>query len=79
MKVRGTRRQGGERPEDDVSSGGNAKLWPHWSRKRGRPAKNVDGDINTKRATLELVRAFYKIRKNNVRQQILGMIKAVAD
>lgn len=47
------------------------------SRKSGRRKEKIDEDISTKRETLELVRAFYKIRKANVRQEILSLIKAV--
>lgn len=47
------------------------------SRKPGRRKEKIDEDISTKRETLELVRAFYKIRKANVRQEILSLIKAV--
>lgn len=47
------------------------------SRKAGRRKEKIDEDISTKRETLELVRAFYKIRKANVRQEILSLIKAV--
>ncbi len=47
-------------------------------RKRGRRKEVMDEDVSTKRETLELVRAFYKIRKPNVRQQILSLIKSVS-
>src|ERR1700730_16101309 len=49
-------------------------------RKVGRPKSNVnDGaDINTKRETLELVRAYYKIINNRVRQEIRVMVQALA-
>ena len=49
-------------------------------RKAGR-SKTTAGDetdINTKRETLELVRAYYKIRNAGVRQQIRGMVQALA-
>jgi transcriptional regulator with XRE-family HTH domain len=48
------------------------------SPKRGRRKKTIDEGVSTKRETLELVRAFYKIRKANVRREILDLIKAVA-
>lgn len=47
------------------------------SRKHGRRKEKIDEDISTKRETLELVRAFYKIRKANVRRDILDLIKSV--
>ena len=37
-----------------------------------------EGDLNTKRETLELVRAYYKIGNENVRKQIRGMVHALA-
>ncbi|WP_020697429.1 helix-turn-helix domain-containing protein [Reyranella massiliensis] len=45
--------------------------------KRGRRMETIDEGVSTKRETLELVRAFYKIRKANVRREILDLIKAV--
>ncbi len=47
------------------------------SRKPGRCKEKIGEDISTKRETLELVRAFYKIRKTNVRREILNLITAV--
>jgi transcriptional regulator with XRE-family HTH domain len=49
-------------------------------RKPGRPKTKASGetDINTKRETLELVRAYYKIRNQGVREQIRGMVQALA-
>jgi transcriptional regulator with XRE-family HTH domain len=49
-------------------------------RKAGRPKTNASGetDINTKRETLELVRAYYKIRNKGVRQHIRDMVQALA-
>ncbi len=38
----------------------------------------IGEDISSKRETLELVRAFYKIRKANVRQHILSLVKSVS-
>lgn len=49
------------------------------SRKRGRLPKQVDRDFFAERETLELVRAFYKIRNNGVRKQVLELIEALAD
>jgi transcriptional regulator with XRE-family HTH domain len=48
-------------------------------RKMGRPKTKASGetDINTKRETLELVRAYYKIRNEGVRRQIRGMVQAL--
>jgi transcriptional regulator with XRE-family HTH domain len=48
------------------------------SRKRGRRKEAIGEDISSKRETLELVRAFYKIRKANVRQHILSLVKSVS-
>ncbi len=50
-------------------------------RKAGRSrtkASDDETDINTKRETLELVRAYYKTRNKGVRQQIRGMVQALA-
>jgi len=49
-------------------------------RKVGRPKSNMnDGAaIDTKRETLELVRAYYKITNNRVRQEIRVMVQALA-
>lgn len=46
-------------------------------RKRGRRKEAIGEDVSSKRETLELVRAFYKIRKANVRQHILSLVKSV--
>jgi transcriptional regulator with XRE-family HTH domain len=48
-------------------------------RSKSRTARNNESDISTKRETLELVRAYYKIRNNSVREHIYKLIKAVAD
>lgn len=40
--------------------------------------KAIHDEINTKRETLELVRAYYKIRKADVRNHIRHMIEALA-
>ena len=56
-------------------SAGNGK------RKPGRPKaadKPADADLNTKRETLELVRAYYKIRHKGLRTKTLGLIQALA-
>ena len=49
-------------------------------RKAGRSKTKAsdETDINTKRETLELVRAYYKIRNKGVRQQIRDMVQALA-
>ncbi len=48
-------------------------------RKPGRPtAKVAQADVTTKRETLELVRAYYKIRSDGVRKQIRNMVLALA-
>jgi transcriptional regulator with XRE-family HTH domain len=49
-------------------------------RKVGRPKTKASGetDINTKRETLELVRAYYKIRNEGVRRHIRNMVQALA-
>jgi len=48
-------------------------------RKPGRPrATPNEGDINTKRETLELVRAYYKIRSDEIRDQIRSVVQALA-
>jgi transcriptional regulator with XRE-family HTH domain len=46
-------------------------------RKPGRPKKG-EPDVNTKRETLELVRAYYKIGNEDVRKQIRGMVQELA-
>ena len=49
-------------------------------RKFGRPKINAsdEPDNNTKRETLQLVRAYYKIRNDGVRQTIRVMVQALA-
>jgi transcriptional regulator with XRE-family HTH domain len=49
-------------------------------RKVGRPKRNGsdEADIDTKRETLELVRAYYKIRNDGIRREIRVMVKALA-
>ena len=49
-------------------------------RKLGRPKRNGsdEADIDSKRETLELVRAYYKIRNDGVRQTIRIMVQALA-
>ena len=49
-------------------------------RKLGRPKSNAsdEPDNNTKRETLQLVRAYYKIRNDGVRQTIRVMVQALA-
>ncbi len=49
-------------------------------RKVGRPKTKASGetDISTKRETLELVRAYYKIRNEGVRRHIRNMVQALA-
>ncbi len=47
-------------------------------RKRGRRKNTIDEDVSTKRETLELIRAYYKIRKTGVRQQILSLRESVS-
>ena len=49
-------------------------------RKVGRPKRNAsdEADINIKRETLQLVRAYYKIRNNHVRQKIRVVVQALA-
>ena len=50
-------------------------------RKPGRPKaaeKSTDGDLNTKRETLELVRAYYKIRSKSLRAKTLDLIEALS-
>ena len=48
-------------------------------RKPGRPrSKQAEPDVNTKRETLELVRAYYKIHNEDVRKQIRGMVQELA-
>jgi transcriptional regulator with XRE-family HTH domain len=49
-------------------------------RKLGRPKSNANDepDNNTKRETLQLVRAYYKIRNDGVRQTIRVMVQALA-
>jgi transcriptional regulator with XRE-family HTH domain len=49
-------------------------------RKLGRPKINAsdEPDNNTKRETLQLVRAYYKIRNDGVRQTIRVMVQALA-
>jgi transcriptional regulator with XRE-family HTH domain len=49
-------------------------------RKMGRPKRNArdEADINSKRETLQLVRAYYKIRNDGVRQKIRVMVQALA-
>lgn len=43
-----------------------------------RHSKTADHPINTKRETLELVRAYYKIRQADVRDHMRRMIEALA-
>lgn len=52
----------------------------HGKHKRGRPTTEATNDtsINTKRETLKLIRAYYKIRNEGVRRQIRGMIQALS-
>lgn len=48
---------------------------------KGRPPKKLkaaDDEINMRRETLELVRAYYKIRKADVRDHIRHMIEELA-
>lgn len=50
-------------------------------RKPGRaraPEKSTDSDLNTKRETLELVRAYYKIRSKSLREKTRELIQALA-
>jgi transcriptional regulator with XRE-family HTH domain len=49
-------------------------------RKVGRPKKNGsdEPDINLNRQTLELIRAYYKIRNDGLRQKIRVMVQALA-
>jgi transcriptional regulator with XRE-family HTH domain len=50
-------------------------------RKPGRPRapeKPADSDLNTKRETLELVRAYYKIRSKSLREKTRDLIIALA-
>ena len=50
-------------------------------RKPGRPKaadKAGDPDLNTKRETLELVRAYYKIRSKDLRSKTRELIEALA-
>jgi len=48
-------------------------------RKPGRPkAVEKTEDLNTKRETLELVRAYYKIRDKGLRTKTLDLIQALA-
>jgi len=49
-------------------------------RKPGRPKAAVkqSDDLNTKRETLELVRAYYKIRDKGLRTKTLDLIQALA-
>lgn len=50
-------------------------------RKPGRPKvaeKQTDNDLNTKRETLELVRAYYKIRSKSLRDKTRDLIEALA-
>jgi transcriptional regulator with XRE-family HTH domain len=59
----------------EFSASGGAK------RKPGRPKateKSAGGDLNTKRETLELVRAYYKIRSKSLRAKTLDLIEALA-
>jgi hypothetical protein len=47
--------------------------------KTGRPGtKASETGINTKRESLELVRAYFKVRNNRMRQHILGLIQALS-
>jgi transcriptional regulator with XRE-family HTH domain len=49
-------------------------------RKAGRPrTKASERDIYTKRETLELVRAYYKIGNEKVRQHICDLVKALRE
>jgi transcriptional regulator with XRE-family HTH domain len=49
-------------------------------RKVGRPKRNRsdEADIDSKRETLELVRAYYKIGNDGVRQKIRVMVQGLA-
>ena len=49
-------------------------------RKVGRPKRKAsdETDINLKNETLQLVRAYYKIRNNGVRRKIRVMVQALA-
>jgi transcriptional regulator with XRE-family HTH domain len=49
-------------------------------RKVGRPKSNAsdEANINLKHETLQLVRAYYKIRNDGVRQRIRVMVQALA-
>jgi len=50
-------------------------------RKPGRPKaadKTTEPDLNTKRETLELVRAYYKIRSKDLRAKTRDLIEALA-
>lgn len=40
--------------------------------------KTATDEIDTKRETLDLVRAYYRIRKESTRRQIVRMIEAIA-
>jgi transcriptional regulator with XRE-family HTH domain len=59
----------------DVATSNSAK------RKPGRPKaadKPAEADLNTKRETLELVRAYYKIRSKSLRTKTRDLIEALA-
>jgi transcriptional regulator with XRE-family HTH domain len=49
-------------------------------RKVGRPTRNGsdEPDIKLKRETFEFVRAYYKIRNDDVRQEVRVMVQALA-
>ena len=50
-------------------------------RKPGRPKatdKPIEAELNTKRETLELVRAYYKIRSKSLREKTRDLIQALA-
>jgi transcriptional regulator with XRE-family HTH domain len=59
--------------EKRLKSGRSRKAWLKAS------GSTMSGDPLNKRETLELVRAFYKIRKTSLRKQILGTIRAIGD
>lgn len=51
------------------------------AKRRGRPSKEdaeQANQVSTKRETLELVRAYYKIRRSDLRDRIRRMIEEVA-
>jgi hypothetical protein len=51
---------------------------PEISDKGGKPVPGLTVDLFTKRETLELVRAYYRIKDPNVRKRLFGLVNSLA-